>query len=388
MSKPAIELRILHRKAIYPETTGGNLRTMNIARLSRGVIGQTTVFSMDNHMDFEVILDEIHIIQEKELHSVLEMIKYYTRAITAKELIVPYTNRAFKDSDNALFQIEDPLLYPLIKKKKISRFILDEHNVNWEMFSTPQPNIKKRIYAKIAFSRDKENEKMALRHAVHVICCSYRDRDILVSEVPDIAGRISVIPNCVNIREFDSNQQFAVPPQKGQKSRILFVGTLSHPPNSVAVGLICQIIAPLCSGNYQFIIVGKNPPLINHPQNVHFSGYISNLKQVIAEADICIAPIRSGSGTRLKILEYMAMGKPVISTSKGAEGIEYTDGLNIIIEDTIDKYPEIIRQLLDDEKKRGALGREARKLIEEKYNWDLYRKPLEKIYRRVKEEIE
>jgi glycosyltransferase involved in cell wall biosynthesis len=121
---------------------------------------------------------------------------------------------------------------------------------------------------------------------------------------------------------------------------------------------------------------------------VHFSGYISNLKQVIAEADICIAPIRSGSGTRLKILEYMAMGKPVISTSKGAEGIEYTDGLNIIIEDTIDKYPEIIRQLLDDEKKRGALGREARKLIEEKYNWDLYRKPLEKIYRRVKEEIE
>jgi polysaccharide biosynthesis protein PslH len=77
----------------------------------------------------------------------------------------------------------------------------------------------------------------------------------------------------------------------------------------------------------------------------------------------------------------MAMGKPVIATSKGAEGIEYTDGLNIIIEDTIEKYPEIIQDLLDNEKKRAALGREAWKLINEKYDWELYRKPLGKIYR-------
>ena len=114
-----------------------------------------------------------------------------------------------------------------------------------------------------------------------------------------------------------------------------------------------------------------------------FPGYVDDIKSVIASADICIAPIRSGSGTRIKILEYMAMGKPVITTSKGAEGIEYTDGLNIIIEDRIENYPEIIRHLLDDEKKRLALGREGRKLITEKYDWEMYRKRLEKIYRDV-----
>jgi glycosyltransferase involved in cell wall biosynthesis len=75
------------------------------------------------------------------------------------------------------------------------------------------------------------------------------------------------------------------------------------------------------------------------------------------------------------------MGKPVISTSKGAEGIEYTNGLNIIIEDRIEKYPEIIRQLLDDEPKRSALGREAIDLIKKTYDWELYRKTLGRIYR-------
>ncbi len=383
MSNPFSELRILHRKAIYPHITGCNLRTMNIARLAFGVFSHTTVFSMDNRLDYEGDIDGIHVIQEQELRTVPEMVKYYTRAITAKELIVPYTNRAFRNSENALYQIEDPLLYPLLKKEKISRFILDEHNVNWEMFSTPQPEIKKRIYVKIAFRRDKENEKRALHHATHILCCSYRDRDILVSEVPDIENKISVIPNCVNFKEYDPVHRSKVREQEGHRSRILFIGNPSHPPNADAVQLISQIIAPQSSGNYQFIIAGKNPHAINPPENVQFVGYVRDIRETIAEADICIAPIRSGSGTRLKILEYMAMGKPVIATSKGAEGIEYTEGLNIIIEDEIQKYPEIIQQLLDDEKRCSALGQEARKLIHEKYVWELYRKPLQKIYRDV-----
>lgn len=381
MSNPARELRILHRKGIYPDTSGGSMRTLNLARLSRAFFSDTTVFSMDNNIDYEGMVNGIHIVQEKELHSVSDMVRYYSQAITAKDLIVPYTKRAFENPKNVLFQIEDPLLYPLLKKERIFRFILDEQDVHWEMFSTPQPDIKKQIYAKIAFRRDKENEKMALHHAAHIICCSDRDREILVSEVPDISGRISIIPNCVNLKDYPSVHPSVFRERDGQNTHILFVGTLSHPPNADAVKIICQTIAPLSPRNYRYIIAGKNPPAIAPPTNVQFTGYLNNIQRTIAEADICIAPIRSGSGTRLKILEYMAMGKAVIATSKGAEGIEYTDGLNIIIEDTIEKYPEVIRQLLDDEKKRLALGREARKVIEEIYDWDLYRKPLEKIYR-------
>jgi glycosyltransferase involved in cell wall biosynthesis len=129
-----------------------------------------------------------------------------------------------------------------------------------------------------------------------------------------------------------------------------------------------------------FIIVGINPPKIPYPHNVKRTGYLPDVRPVLAGADICIAPICSGSGTRLKILEYMAMGKPVISTSKGAEGIDYTHGLNIVIEDEIERYPEIIHQLVADETRCSDLGRNALKLVREKYDWQIYRKSLEKIY--------
>jgi glycosyltransferase involved in cell wall biosynthesis len=207
-----------------------------------------------------------------------------------------------------------------------------------------------------------------------------RDRDLLVSEVAEIRERISVIPNCVNAGDYEMVSRPGTIAGNPEKGRILFVGLMDYAPNVEAARLICEIIAPRSSG-CRFDIVGKNPPKLRCPENVRFSGYVEDIRPVIANADICLAPIRTGSGTRIKILEYMAMGKPVIATSKGAEGIEYTDGRDIIIEDTIEKYPEIIRQLLDDEKRCSVLGREARKLVREKYDWELYRKPLERIYR-------
>jgi glycosyltransferase involved in cell wall biosynthesis len=339
---------------------------------------------MDNNVDFEGTVEGVPFIQEKEFRTDWESLWYYFHALTAKELIIPYTKRAFESLENCLFQIEDPLFYPLLKKNHISRFILDEHNANWETYSFPNPNLKQRIYAKIAARRDRENERQALLHATHILCCSARDQDLLVNEVPEIQDRISIIPNCINLREYVTF------PNERQRNgteigRILFVGLMAFAPNVEAARLICEIIAPRTLG-CNFIIAGKNPPKIHCSENVSFPGYVDDIKSVMADADICLAPLLSGSGTRIKILEYMAMGKPVIATSKGAEGIEYTDGLNIIIEDRIEKYPEIIRQLLDDEKKRFALGREAVKLIRQKYDWELYRESLGKIYRQVMED--
>ncbi len=132
----------------------------------------------------------------------------------------------------------------------------------------------------------------------------------------------------------------------------------------------------------QFYIVGKNPPNIPKPSNVTFLGYVENTKEFIMKSDICIAPLRYGSGTRLKILEYMAMGKPIISTSKGAEGIDYTENKNIIIEDDFDAFSEKIRIVLDDKRLRDDLGKNAMDLIKQKYNWEIYRKTLHNVYKK------
>jgi glycosyltransferase involved in cell wall biosynthesis len=378
------ELRILHRKAIYPGKFGGNIRTTGLARLALESGIRTTLFSMDNNQDFEGTVDGVSVIQEREFRSATERIWYYLHAPVARELVIPYTERAFESSEQSLFQIEDPLLYPLLKMKGISRFILDEHNAYWEMYGFTHPDLKQRIYTKIAAARDRENERQALLHAAHVLCTSSRDRDLLVDEVPAIRDRISVIPNCVNIRDYKVPD---IPKERDalKKARILFIGLMDYAPNAEAALFICTIIAPGCP-DCKFTVAGKNPPRIPCPENVSFPGYVDDARSAMADADICIAPIRSGSGTRIKILEYMAMARPVISTSKGAEGIECTHGINIIIEDRIEKYPEIIGELLADEKRRLSLGREARKLIEGKYDWELYRKPLERVYREAMED--
>ncbi|MDP3104078.1 MAG: glycosyltransferase, partial [Candidatus Methanoperedens sp.] len=101
----------------------------------------------------------------------------------------------------------------------------------------------------------------------------------------------------------------------------------------------------------------------------------------LSSADICIVPLRFGSGTRLKILEYMAACKPVISTSKGAEGIEYVDKENIIIEDNINNFVGIIKELLNEENRACEIGKSAEKLIKQKYEWNLYSNTLNDVYK-------
>ena len=158
---------------------------------------------------------------------------------------------------------------------------------------------------------------------------------------------------------------------------------MSYFPNSDAVQLICTKIAPKLDDKIRFIIIGKEPPTIRKPKNVDFLGYVDDVKRYIRKSDICIAPLRYGSGTRLKILEYMALGKPVISTSKGAEGLEYINSVNMIIEDNIDSFPERILELIEKKSKRDEIGKNARQLIEEKYDWDIYKEKLVRIYEEI-----
>jgi len=374
------ELRILHPGPVYPDISGGALRTLNIARIARDFFTGTTIYSVDKNLAYEGDIDSLHIIQERKSLTLAEKLFFYPHALFARELHVPFVKRAFLNPENVVFQIDSPFLLPLLKKKGISRFILDEQNINWEVASFDR-GIKNHVYQCLAFRRDKKNEMDALRAASHVLCCSQRERDIFCREVQEVTDKISVIPNCVDLRKYRPGLPRSTADQRVY--RILFVGTLSYPPNIEAVHLICQIIAPKSDPSVQFIIAGRNPPTVRFPRNVRFTDYIPDIVPVIADADICIAPLQSGSGTRLKILEYMAMEKPVIATSKGAEGIECRHGLNIIIEDSIEKYPNVIKTLIDDPKRCRELGREARKLVEEKYDWELYRKPLGKIYQEL-----
>jgi len=376
------ELCILCSNPIYPQQSGGALRTYNIAKLGVDAFSRVSVLTVDEKTTYERNVERIHLLQAKKHRTRFDKLQYYFDGVISPSFglrtpdLEPYIN------DQTLFQIEGPYFYHTIKKAGVKKFILNEHDVNWESSQYPVYNLKNFIFYRQSVKRNKSIEIKALKDATHVLTCSERDAHVFINEVPEVEGKITIIPNCVNFKEYRIFQKnhSCVKDESGLFT-VLFVGLLSYPPNHDAVNVICSQIAPNFGEDVQFLIIGKNPPNILKPNNVRFLGYVEDVKEYIQKSDICIAPLRYGSGTRLKILEYMAMGKPVISTSKGAEGIEYTENKNIIIEDDLSAFSKKVRILLDDKQTRDNLGKSAKDLIQQKYDWERYRKTLHEIYK-------
>ena len=134
----------------------------------------------------------------------------------------------------------------------------------------------------------------------------------------------------------------------------------------------------------QLSIVGNAPPseikALGSLPNVTVTGFVPDIRPYLAAASVVIVPLLSGSGTRLKILEAMAMGKAVVSTTVGAEGIKYVEEQNIIIADNAETFAARALELLANFKRRLEMGENARKLAEEKYSWKSAAKELDSVY--------
>jgi glycosyltransferase involved in cell wall biosynthesis len=104
-------------------------------------------------------------------------------------------------------------------------------------------------------------------------------------------------------------------------------------------------------------------------ESVHFSGYVDDIRPVVGSHTICVAPLREGGGTRLKILEAMALGVPVVSTTKGAEGLDVVAGEHLLIADEPQTFAAAVIGLLINEELRGKLAVNARRRVAERYDW-------------------
>ncbi len=374
-------LCILYSGSTYAEHSGGLHRTFNIAKLATDMFSQVSILSVDEKNIYKNEISGIRLLQEKKYHSTFDKLKYYYEGTFSHNFSLKTPDLNTYKNNQTLFQVETPYFYYRLKEDNINKFILNEHNVYWEFEQNPVFNVKDFAFNKLASKRNKSIEINALKTATHVLACSERDARILIDEIPDVENKITVIPNCVNFSEYQSFQNTNLNDRdESELFTILFIGLLTYPPNRDAVKIICSQIAPCFEKDVQFLIIGKNPPNVSKPPNVKFLGYVRDVRGYIQNSDICIAPLRYGSGTRLKILEYMAMGKPVVSTSKGAEGIDYTNYQDIIIEDNFTEFSGRINDLLQNRAQREKLGKNAQLLIQQKYDWEIYRKPLHDVY--------
>jgi glycosyltransferase involved in cell wall biosynthesis len=219
-------------------------------------------------------------------------------------------------------------------------------------------------------------EIMSTVDADLVIAMSQIDK-IFLTEIYGVdEHKIEIFPNGVDLKKYSLCRKHIYKTLGIHGPIVLFVGRLDTYANYTAAELICQSIAPSVRRNrkeVKFVIIGGPVPkkLAKSP-GVHFIGPVDNnlLPHFISSADVCIAPLTIGSGLRMKILEYFAAKKPVVSTSVGMQGISCQDEKEIIICDDLKEFPHRILQLLDDENARQSIGNQAYELVRRKYAWE------------------
>ncbi len=230
-------------------------------------------------------------------------------------------------------------------------------------------------------------ERLAVKFANHVISVSREDRDLFIKKYNVNPVKISVIPSGTNILSPDSlkeknraRKEFGFAPED---IIIIFHGIYTYLPNKEAIDLITSYIAPEIKKlyhNVRFIIAGKDVPNIEKG-NVKYIGFVNDLHSLLSASNIAIVPLLRGGGTKMKILDYLSIGLPIVTTKKGIEGIEAEDGEHVIIVDAVNKeFVEAIEHLIENEGESKRLGRNARMLAEKEYDWDKSGKLLNRLY--------
>jgi glycosyltransferase involved in cell wall biosynthesis len=154
-----------------------------------------------------------------------------------------------------------------------------------------------------------------------------------------------------------------------------FTGTMDWMPNEDGVVYFVDKILPLIHSELSaaaFWAVGRRPPRRVQALasgHVVVTGAVDDIRPYLGKAAVCVVPLRSGSGTRIKIFEAMAMGKAVVSTTMGAEGLPVHHGKDIVLADDPADFARQVVELLRDPQRRAQLGCAARQLVEENYGW-------------------
>lgn len=228
----------------------------------------------------------------------------------------------------------------------------------------------------------KKYEFKMYKEADKVLTLTPEGKEELLEINPEL--NISVVPHGVDV------EYFAFSPFKESETSIVFVGNYLHYPNVDAVLYFYHEIWPRLKTllpEFKLYIIGQAPPPemrnLSQEKNIIVTGKVDDVRPYLKRGQIFICPVRLGGGFRGKILEAMAIGRPVVSTSLGAEGIPASDGENILIADKPEEFAKKTADLIKNQAQIEKIRRNARKLVEEKYAWEKGVEVLEKILEKM-----
>lgn len=245
------------------------------------------------------------------------------------------------------------------------------HNVEhmiWKRLRQIETGAWRRTLLELEWRKVRRYEAQACSQADRTIAVSPADRDLLSANAP--GADVCAIPTGVDVSYFFPNGTCETP------AHLVFTGSMDWHPNEDAILHFLDAILPVIRREIPEVsltVVGRNPSLIllkaAAKAGVRVTGTVPDIRPYVAQAAVYVVPLRIGGGTRLKIFEALAMGKAVVSTTVGAEGLPLVHGEHFLRADDPVAFASSVVSLVRDPARRRRLGLAGCRLVEERYSW-------------------
>jgi polysaccharide biosynthesis protein PslH len=222
----------------------------------------------------------------------------------------------------------------------------------------------------------------ALMRRFQAVCRTMEERwlpryGLLLTASEEDGTRVRPMAGKARVLAYPNAIPFHPQPEANPEEAVVFSGNLAYHPNQSAVRWFRERVWPPLRKSHpqlQWRIVGKNPdgvaPFVRQDPRIILTGPVPDAIAELARAKVAVAPLLTGSGTRIKILEMWAAGVPVVSTSLGAEGLSSRNGEHLLLADQAERFTATVSSLLDQPELRQRIGKNGRALYERSYTWE------------------
>lgn len=406
MSKP--RLLLLSHRLPFPPHSGAAIRTFNILRLLAKHYDITAICfdRMDRATAQLSLSDRIAGLSDFGAFSVFDIPQQRSRARLAwdhlRSLVVgraytyfAYESRQFRlavqrtlaESEFELIHVDSLDLVRYLGVIPLNRVILTHHNTESLLLTrraSAEASATRRLYLRVqAALLRKEEQRWLPRVALNVVVSSDDERQL--SQLAD-GARFEIVPNGVDTGFFV--------PSECRRDGIVFVGGTSYFPNLDALRWFANAILPElrrkgCSADVHFIGRATADEIARYSgrNGLTLTGYVDDIRPLVNRAACFIVPLRVGGGTRLKLVDAWAMGKAVVSTTIGAEGLEAKDGENLLLCDSETDFADGVIRVLHDPELRTRLEAGARETAERIYSWDVIERDMIAAYEAIRDGV-
>jgi glycosyltransferase involved in cell wall biosynthesis len=297
----------------------------------------------------------------------------------------PRTLYVARKLDAGILQAEFPAYAkPCLQVRNVlgTQVVLVEHNVEYDRLRAQIPELTEQQYERFrAIELDLCNRVNA------VVCVSDNDREKLAAEGVD-PRRLHTIPHGVDLASYarpkrsDVRERFGIP---ADAVLLAFHGTYSYEPNLQALQVFASELLPRLEQaglGCHVLAIGRNPPATSPHHRIHLTGSVENLAEWLKAADLAVVPLLEGGGTRMKIIDCFAAGLPLISTSKGIEGIPVENGRDALVIDDWDEMAATIVALSRDPGRSEILAANGH-VLAKKLDWHVIARRYLDLYSQI-----